>query len=120
MGFAAIEAKDLFKEIRIGLQFLHGRHVSNMFDRYLCELEADLAGLLDVHCLNELLEQSDFGNRVYLPDFEKSTPHKLRYIWDYFTFVYMSHKTPNLKHGSRSEASGVLGESCFTNSESPA
>src|ERR1044072_7707593 len=102
MGFAVQQAQQLFKQIRIGLQYLHGRHVCNIFDRYLCELEADLADLMNGHYLNELLEESDFGNNVHLPNFEKSSPHKLRYIWDYFIFLYMSHKIQNIKRRDQS------------------
>jgi hypothetical protein len=102
MGFAAQQAQQLFKQIRIGLQYLHGRHVSNIFDRCLCELEANLADLMNGHYLNELLEESDFGKDVHLPDFEKTSPHKLRYIWDYFIFLYMSHKIQNIKRRDRS------------------
>src|SRR5712692_3592090 len=101
MGFAASEAQELFKQIRIGLQYLHGRHVSNVFDSYLCELEADLADLMNDCYLNELLEQLDFGTDVHLPDFEKSTPDELRYAWDYFIFIYVSHKIQNIKRRHR-------------------
>lgn len=102
MGFAASEAQELFKQIRIGLPYLHGRHVSNVFDSYLHELEADLADLMNDCYLNESLEQSDFGTDVHLPDFEKSTSQKLRHAWDYFVFMYMSHKIQNIERRQRS------------------
>jgi hypothetical protein len=97
MGFAVSQAQDLFKRIRVGLQYLHGRHVFNIFDRYLSEVETDLADLMNGRYLSESLEPADFGSDVFLPDFEKSTPHILRYVWDYFVFLYMSHKIQNIK-----------------------
>ena len=101
MGFAANQAKELFQQIRMGLKYLHGRHVSNIFDRYLYELESDLADLTNGQYLNELLEPADFGADVPLPNFEKSSPDRLRYVWDYFIFLYMSHKIHNINRRHR-------------------
>src|SRR6185369_16812928 len=39
----------------------------------------------------------DFGELLVLPDFAKSKPNRLRYMWDYFAFIYMSHKIQNIK-----------------------
>jgi hypothetical protein len=91
------KVKEVFNIIDTALRTLHGRIVYDMFGLYLQELKYDIADLISRDMITQDLNPNSFGDLLILPNFRKPSPNRLRYMWDYFIFIYMSHKIQNIK-----------------------
>ena len=91
------KVKDVFNVINTALRTLHGRHVYDMFGLYAQVLKNDIEDLINHQIITQELKPNYFGDLLLLPNFTKSRPNRMRYMWDYFVFIYMSHKIQNIK-----------------------
>lgn len=89
--------ENVFKVINTALRTLHGRHVYDMFGLYAQVLKNDIEDLVNNQLMTRELKPNYFGDLLILPNFTKSSPNRMRYVWDYFAFIYMSHKIQNIK-----------------------
>jgi hypothetical protein len=76
---------------------LHGRDLYNMFALYGAELQGDIYDLTDQHLMGNDLRPSSSGKMVLVPAMAPRNAKRMRYAWDYFTFIFMSHKIQNIR-----------------------
>jgi len=89
--------ENVFQIINKAIKALHGRYSYDMFGLYSQNLKNDIRTLNDRQIITKELKANDFAETLILPNFSKNSPKRLRYMWDCFVFIYMSHKTQNIK-----------------------
>lgn len=75
---------------------LHGRDLHNMFGMYGAELQRDIHDLVEQGYMNSALQPRLIEQVALLPGFAAKNCRRMRFVWDYFTFLYMSHKSVNI------------------------
>ncbi len=93
-------------EVAEAVMSLHGRGVYRMYVAYGFEIQRDLHDLIREGCMDTNLRPKVAEDAVVLPAFSMQNAKRMRYAWDYFVFLYMSHKIQNIKR--RQIASGTL------------
>jgi hypothetical protein len=76
---------------------LHGRDLYNMFGLYAQELKRDMHHLFHRSYMGAELQPATEDGTVILPAMAAKSARRMRYMWDYFVFIYMSHKIQNLE-----------------------
>jgi hypothetical protein len=86
---------------------LHGRDLYNMFALYGAELQQDVYDLVSQRWMGVDLRPLSLGDRVAVPGMAAKNCRRMRYMWDYFIFIYMSHKIQNIiARQSKSDPTG--------------
>jgi hypothetical protein len=85
---------------------LGGRALYNMFSLYGAELQRDVHDLIIQGCMSTDLQPLMPDNTVILPGFAPRNARRMRYLWDYFIFIYMSHKVENIFRRQASAGTG--------------
>lgn len=98
----------LLTDIANGALALHGRDLYNMFGLYSQELKYDILELFEAGFLDIELQPHTIADRAILVEPSLKNVRRMRYLWDYFSFIYMSHKIQNIKR--RQLAAGSLNQ----------
>jgi hypothetical protein len=76
---------------------LHGRDLHNMFGLYGRELQLDIHQLVTQRYMGTELQPLSPEDMVILPGMAFKNARRMRYLWDYFIYLDMSHKIHNIK-----------------------
>jgi len=84
-------------DIGDGMMALHGRRVYNSYALYGYELQRDIRDLINQKAMHADLRPRSMKDTIFLPALSYENIRRMRVMWDYFVFIYMSHKMQNIK-----------------------
>jgi tetratricopeptide (TPR) repeat protein len=87
----------LIDEVSEAMLRLYGRDLYNTFSRLGGFLQEELYSLINDGCMDTDLQAKERPDQVLLPGLSPLVARHIRYAWDYFVFIYMSHKIKNIK-----------------------
>jgi hypothetical protein len=85
---------------------LYGRDLYNVFAAFAHCIQQEIYDLIHEGYMDTDLRAAQPSSLVVVPQVSLPTTRRMRYAWDYFVFIYMSHKIKNIKR--RQVASGSL------------
>ncbi|MEM7327897.1 MAG: hypothetical protein AAF437_04100 [Pseudomonadota bacterium] len=94
--FSAADAIAVLSKAISAFENMHGRQLYNVFAQFAQQLQEDIRFQITLEEYVEKQFTDGVNARGLLPELTLRTPKKMRFIWDYFIFVYMSHKVQNI------------------------
>lgn len=94
--------------IREALKSLHSRPIFDIFGLYLVELVENLEQLYYTKLITYDLKVINYKETLVFPNFSSKRTKRLDVTWDYFVYIYMSHKIQNIKYRKPDKRKNLL------------